>query len=301
MTRYAVLATDAVTPAYAVWAPVVARVWRQLGWEPLLVLHNEHWDATPWAREVRRELAEFPAMVKIPTCPPLGVPNTMRCSRLVAACWTGLSDDDVLMTTDVDMVPVSTTFFVPLPSEAFVLRSLYQARLTPPYTYFSASDMEPVAFHFAMCYCGATAARWRLLFPEIVIGDAGQSLLPIIAGRRDHPENDEKVLSYRLLSAWPSPTVEEAPGQWRRGGLRMTDPMVVPCLSELYPNIPRGLAIHGEGGCREGMPAAGCIDWIPTRFEGGSTPWADVQAVGRIHPSLQEWVEEYVAKMKELL
>lgn len=299
--RFVVLATDAAAPSYAVWAPVAARVWRLCGWEPLLLCHAEHWDTTLWGREIRRELDVVAAtMLDVVTCPPMGVPNTMRCSRLAAAAWSVLRDDDVLLTSDVDIIPVDKTFFHAPPSEAFSLRSHYQAWLALSDRSFLASEIEPGNFRLAMCYCGATAACWRRLFPEIEVGDVNKSIARIFTGRGDSTDNDEVVLSFRFLSGWPGPTVEECPGQWRRGELLLTDPVHAP---NLYcgPAIPRGLAIHGAGGCGRGTPALGCIDWIPGRFEAGSRPWSDVHAVGLLHPELKEWVTGYLHRMKELL
>ena len=97
--------------AYSLFAPLSVRVWRLLGYEAIVHVHTDGW-ADEFGRLVLHELSLAGArLVTVPTVAPLSVANTMRVVRLCAAAQSSLQDDDVIVTSDVDILPLRREWF----------------------------------------------------------------------------------------------------------------------------------------------------------------------------------------------
>jgi hypothetical protein len=218
--KYVALATD-INPSYAIYAPVVGRLWRRLGYEPLFALHTDGW-TSPFGAFVRAHLNGF-SCVEVPTTPPMSVANTMRAVRLAHAARPHVKDGDLILTADVDMAPLSRTFFR-RDDDVFVLRADVYGDLARAAT---ANETRPQSvllageYRFALCYVAARARIWRELMP-IVPGDIGQSLQRILHGVfKDAPDFDEASFSARLLrSRYAIGALQRVDADtWRQGDL----------------------------------------------------------------------------------
>jgi hypothetical protein len=290
--RYVSLSTDS-RPNYAIHAPVAARLWLRLGYRTIVHIHESGNWGTEFGQIVLNELAAIgAAIVRVPVCPPLSLPNTMRAVRLVAAWVNGLNLDDFVMQADVDMYPLNREFFSN-PAEFTVLRALYAGWLgckTPP-PMVDWANVKP-GWRFQMCYAGARVDIWRELW-NLPLGDSAAALRTLLEGTPyDAADFDEAKLSYAFLA---SPRAQgewvhlDHRGVWRKGELVFVDPMGAPLLSK-YHNMPRGL-VGPEDENHAGNPEA--IDLIPPRFAREDRPYWPFGVVKQRWPEEREWLTGY--------
>lgn len=303
--RFIALATDAA-PTYATYLPLVVRLWRHLDYQAIVQVHDESWE-TPFGFAVLEEAIAGGAVIfRVPTCPPLSIPNTMRCTRLVAAASEWIQPSEFLLTADVDMLPLSRTFF-DRDEPWIVYRGLGDTWMQPT---ASVPPRPPKVLQpglrFPMCYSGATVEIWRELLP-IVVGDFAESLHRTVEpygvhDRADHTDLDETIVSRAFLTS-PRMTgqVEElSVGVWRQGEFLLVDPIDAPQLTP-HEHMHRGMLLHGEGW----MPGKGdppnAFDFIPQRFYPGTRPWWCFDVATIYFPELTDWITSYRARIDPLL
>lgn len=305
-TRWVSLSTDAA-PVYAAWTPVVARIWRLLGYRSIVHIHPNQLGVPNWDRlfgqVVLRELHAADVRL-VPATPqsPLSMPNVARCSRLFSAHrLPDIDDNDFILTADADMIPLEGSFF-DRDEDLVVLRCLYQRWMmfkgeTPE---MSEDLLIPTVrrlhaqhgrIRFPMCYTGATAKIWREVIPPTM----GAFLSGLT---EDCFDADEHGLTHAILSSRrvAGPLEVVATGHWRKGELALIDPVDRPLLS-IYQDMPRGLIILGDGWKPEKGPIPdGAIDFIPSRFTAehpSDHPWWCFDVVRMRYPELDGWLTEY--------
>lgn len=297
MARFVSLSIDAA-PTYAAWAPVTARLWRRIGYTPIVHTVGDGWDA-PFAQLVLRQLEALDAwIVPVARQPPLSVANTARAVRIVAASHAALAPDDFVLMADVDMLPLNREFFDR--RESFlVLRPLYHVwerhgDAAPGLV--TTERMTAGAWQFPMCYPGATTRIWRELWP-MAVGDAAASLRSVLdTGHvEDRSDYDERCVSHWFLGRVATdPIVQQAPGRWSKGELVLVDPVDAPHLSMYSPTMPRGLLRLRDldiPAYRERHP--GAIDFIPCRFPIGHHPWEDFDVASLYYPEEADAINAY--------
>lgn len=307
MTRFVSLATDA-NPTYAIYAPIVTRIWQQLGYQPILFVHDGHGHApergvygweTPFGDHVRASLPVPPVIV--PRVEPLSPGNTMRCVRLVAASLPHVSAQDLVLTADIDMAPLSKTFFERPAWPPFVLR----ADMYGPFEGASSlrgPDGAPALlcghWRFPLCYMGLPAVVWEELLP-LVQGDPVLSLRRVLHGlRQDNIEYDESTISARLLlSRYAVGTLEhirsseEQGDLWRQGELEL----VGVADWARRDGWPKKMLIHGEGQVYNEVTRS-AFDWHMPR---PSAPWVG-GALAKFWPELADFILPYWEKVATL-
>jgi len=294
VTRYVSLSTDA-NAMYSVYAPIVARLWKRLGYEPLMFLHDEHWDSD-YCQYVRTKLTEtvpLERQCEVSAAPPFGVPNTMRIVRLVGAAFPFIRPDDLVLTADVDMAPISRTWFN-RPWSAFCLRGDMQGSYEGgkrPRPQKDGSYLQAGEFRFAMCYIGLLARIWHEILP-LYAGDPRTSLKQVAYGAGyDAHDHDEAYVSYRLLrSRWaegPLERVNEHARLWRQGELHL--------VSAIRPDgLPEGMLLGHEGR----LPAPqGTIDFHLPR---PAQYWVG-DALAGLWLEDAQWIREYWRGVQERL
>ncbi len=117
MARKFVIISSNGAPEYEWYLPIVKWAWNQIGWEVVCL--------RPFKSDVYLEA------------------TITQCIRLYAACLEMFEPDDMLMTSDADMIPLSD-YWHPDPKEI----TSYGHDLT---------NFQ----HNPMCYIAMTAARWR--------------------------------------------------------------------------------------------------------------------------------------------
>lgn len=281
MTRYVSLACDA-NPHYSVYAPIVARLWRRLGFEPIVFMHTSGWDS-PLGALVQGALDDDAFLTpRIPRIDPLSVGNTMRVVRIVAA---SLVDPAALvMTADVDMAPLSRTFF-DRTWDQFVLRADMYGSLHAAPKIQGGVALIPGLWRFPLCYVGMRGNLWRKMLP-IVNGDPETSLRQTMVGlRHDKVDYDEETTSARLLAMSPGELVQDAEDTWHQGDL-----CLVSMTDWTRDGWPKRMLIHGEG---NGPVQADAIDFHMPR---PTARWVG-QALSQYWPEEADFILPYWQKV----
>ena len=305
MKRYVSLSTDA-NPQYASYAPLVGRLWRKLGWEPVFAVHREHWD-TEFGKFILDQLSGY-MTYPVDTYPPLSVGNTMRVVRLTVACLSDIPDDAQVMMSDVDMIPISRTFYdVPENWNLFVLRCDIQGALQ--------AQLRPVTYRFAMCYTGARKSIWKELFNPVtndvkatidkiqqygsvetsrILANGGA--IHALAG--DSTDVDELWMTAHILSSDRAQGIVTDTGErWDVYPIKKQGEIfLVPTIQP--GGAPDRMMLLGEWRCvrNDKWDLKTAIDWHaprPTASWGGN-------AVCKYWPEETEWISSYWANLSSL-
>ena len=150
MTSYAVISSD-LSPKYAWYLPLTCLAWRDAcGCEPLVILVGSRaaWEADAAGRVALRYALKVGAKVSyIPQVSGYRTGTVAQVSRLFACC-ADVRRDDLLLTTDVDMWPLSRGAFSPMPgNDGMVL-------------FYSNGCGDGT---YPMCYLRATTETWRVV------------------------------------------------------------------------------------------------------------------------------------------
>jgi hypothetical protein len=167
---------------YLFFAPVAARCWRQLGHAPYAFLTRE---AYSLAGQVALGELEKAAEIFWLDVPPGCRPSTVAQVARLLGSTLPVGEAELLMTSDVDMVPLNSDFF---------------AQSGPGLTLFHANAYAHESFpHYPMCYVSAPKSLWAELFGR---GSAVQLLPPLLPGPevKDPWFHDELLLSQRLCA-----------------------------------------------------------------------------------------------------
>lgn len=298
--NFVALASDA-NPHYAIYAPIVCRLWRRLGYTPLLTLHDGYgWD-TALGSYVLEKLAGFRHIARVPSVAPLSAGNTMRVVRLAAAAFLDVMPEDFILTADMDMAPLGRELFEFAPSlgRIVLLRGDAYGNLasTPPLLANGEPALISGLFRFPLCYVGMEAQIWRELFP--LTDNVTESVRRIVHGlRADQIDYDEACCSARvLLSKYAigaltkhesDPEEFEHREAWTQG-----DVVLVPLADwAKRDGYPIGMLIHGEG--RTPIPDA--IDFHMPR---PATTWVG-GTLQHYWPEEHDFIAEYWPKACDL-
>lgn len=103
MKKYVVLSLND-NPIYSFYLPLVVWAWRKFGWEPIVFFAGDEIEGSIWLglKYVQGEIGLHRVEIQFPY-----ESNTIaQVSRLYAACLYG-HKEDYLMTSDIDMLPLS--------------------------------------------------------------------------------------------------------------------------------------------------------------------------------------------------
>lgn len=297
MTRYVSLSCDA-NPHYAIYAPIVIRIWKALGYEPLIFLHNDGWQNTRFASRVLLEIMTGPGHVcEIPRIEPLSVANTMRVARLAAASLPYVDPEALVLTSDIDMAPLSRTFFERDAWDVFVLRADLHGPIEGCASFPGAEnklhDGRPALlcghFRFPMCYVGMRARIWRDVMP-LIVGDAEHSIRRINHGlRHDSHEHDEATTSARLLHSRYAvePLERLSERHWQQGNLQIVT------MTDWPFGTHRNMLIGGQANAAVDPNA---VDWHMPK---PAAPWCG-RVLARYYPELAPFIEPYWAEICQM-
>jgi hypothetical protein len=210
---------------------------------------------------------------------PLSTANSMRVARLCVPCMSFLDSQDIIVTSDADMLPVSRTWFADPPKFGHLRagggwRTTHKGQRFDPHKH--ADDVEQIG----MCYASATAEKWRSLFPELVPNDVYASLRRL-AGDSDRSDRDETLLSQRFIR--PS------------GGLEIRDPVDAPIVGETGQPGMAGRWNDSLRGVR------GLIDVVTPRCSLDKIDWAPIDCVRSCFPELETWALAYQERVRVAL
>jgi len=258
VTKYVSLSTDQKV-AYAIWAPLVVRFWRHLGYTPIVFVHHGDWSGR-FEDFVLATLVKTPGvrLEYVPRTEPLSVGNTMRVARLAAGSLAGIQPDDFIITADIDMAPISRAFFERDPAQIWLLRADMYGGI--PGAAGLLHDKQPALicgqFRLPLCYIGMPAIVWQKIMPY-ADGDPIRSIRNINHGLGwDAHDHDEACTSARLLlSSWGAgPLVWQEDGTWKQGALN-----IIP-KTDWPKGTPIGMLLGGQARTYKELDPS-IVDW----------------------------------------
>ena len=159
---FAAIASDAQNLRYAAFAPLTAYVWaHHLNATPLVALHTRDGEPTHVERLIAGAVARFGGVV-VPIRPRAGdrVPTSLQCSRLAAFQHADLQPSDFVITSDVDLWPLSPAFWRP------VLRLDEDALFIFNGPYYDSMRAVGSSDFVALSLLGAPVRHWRRLYED---------------------------------------------------------------------------------------------------------------------------------------
>src|SRR5262245_48110159 len=212
--RFVVYSSD-TRDYYSFFLPIAARAWSRMGYKPISLLYGNRdlWMSDPKTALILELIEPISTVRHVSILPGWSVFAIAASSRLFAAALPEMSDDDYLMTSDVDMIPLDRAYFS-------------QHDLSRSFAFLSADGYgdcsEGAPGQLPMCYLGGWASRWRDVL-GLTTRDIDFEIARASAGWVDHWSNDE-VYFYRKLSAHPcfqGPLERESATSFRQGDCQL--------------------------------------------------------------------------------
>jgi hypothetical protein len=186
MNRYVVYSTNN-NPSYIFYWPLVHWAWQKLGWIPIGI-HIENREDTILKRFVTSKMAGK-SIEMIYNFSETQYDSSMmaQVSRLYAAHTNSLNDDDYLMTSDIDMLPLGNHW-------------------DTDYSKITCWNHDLAGFgHYPICFIGMPVKEWRRVM-LIDIGDGYNSIIRDLdnlpQARSTNPEErwvvDQDLITMRL-------------------------------------------------------------------------------------------------------
>jgi len=152
--KYAVFSSD-VKEIYSFYVPIDALAWREIGYRSLILLvgNRKLWESYPRTALVLRSIPSDARVEFVRQVPGQDVPMTARVCRLYAAALAALRDEDYLLASDADMVPISKAYFTSQDHSLDV--HIFSSNAYGPIT----EDHIPVKF--PMCFIAGKVGAWR--------------------------------------------------------------------------------------------------------------------------------------------
>jgi hypothetical protein len=174
---------------YGFFTPILGRLWRDLiGYKPLFILFKDEdeWTRSPDTAFILKTLKDDGhEVIFINPVAGYRTSTVMQLSRVLAAAIPSVADDDYLLTSDADMLPLNRSYF-------------HQQDPNYRFHIFSADAYADIAHgqhspKYPMCYLGTEARYWKEIMgikTQDIDVEAGRAL----QGRLDTWHNDEEYL-----------------------------------------------------------------------------------------------------------
>src|SRR5215470_5363103 len=110
--RFVVYSSD-TKDYYSFLLPIAARVWSRMGYTPISLLYGSRdlWMSDPKTALILRSIEPISIARHVSIFPGWSVFAIAASSRLFAAALPEVSDDDYIMTSDVDLIPLDRAYF----------------------------------------------------------------------------------------------------------------------------------------------------------------------------------------------
>jgi len=206
---------------YAFYAPIVTAMWMRLGYRPIIFLVGgaEEWKSHRFGSialsEARKRGAVIHFVDRVDGYPESASAQVVR---LMGAYTPLVREDDYLMTTDIDMLPLSREFW------SSPLGNGHRVDV-----YFANAYEGEQRPHWPICYIGMTAASWVLLLGSyanhnealfsclrgnLLLGDVAKD--PMLAWCFDEYFISKKIADVAKSGDWAVRFIDrrKAPGGW---------------------------------------------------------------------------------------
>lgn len=144
--KYIVVSTNS-HPDYIYYLPIVTQAWNKLGYETICLILNDNKELTEFIlKDINLELNKI-----VELNPIKGIPNSslVQVSRLFTSCLDNVEPNDLIITSDIDMIPLSNEYFDEIKSNYV----------------FNILDAGEVNYtRHKICYIAARKKHWVELF-----------------------------------------------------------------------------------------------------------------------------------------
>lgn len=187
--NYVVNSAD-MNPTYVFFIPIVNAIWRRhIGYEPITILVRSG-DIPDWLMSyVERDTS---VMVHLDEVPGFRISSVAQTSRVTIASDSRFHDDDYILTSDADMIPLSHRFF----NSQCGTKCIHLLN-ADAYADISKGYDPP---KYPICYIGAVVRAWRE-FMTLTSHDNQAEITKALTGRVDHWGNDEEYVSGKLMGS----------------------------------------------------------------------------------------------------
>lgn len=181
---------------YCYYLPIVALIWKRIGYDPVsLILGNrEEWSATEITKFIYDQTEKLSWIINIDRIAGFKDSTVSQCSRLFAAAES-FSEDDYLLTSDVDLFPLNPAWWT-------------QQDFSYGVNSFGGDWNE---HQYCMMGQGATAKQWRIMM-EIFENGINHEMRAVLEPSKDNWCYDELILteqmhkypgSIQIIDRWP--------------------------------------------------------------------------------------------------
>jgi len=152
--RY-VINTSNLSDRYYFFMPIVAKAWSRMGYLPVSLLYGfpELWSSDESTRFTLRHIQETSQVFYVRPVERFLPSDTMRSARIFAASLDFFKDDDYILVSDTDMLPLNRDYFgrQDLGMAVHLFNGDHYGR-----------HMRTAPTRFPLCYVGAAAKVWNL-------------------------------------------------------------------------------------------------------------------------------------------
>ena len=214
MRRFAVYSSDPAD-SYAFLLPIAAVAWARMGYVPISLLYGSRdlWRSDPKTALILELIEPISVVRHVAPVPGWSVPTIAACCRPFAAALPDVEDDDYVLTSDVDLVPLDRAFFNQLDcSRSFSLLN------ADGYGDFRVS----MPGRFPLCHVGGRARHWRDLL-GINTTDIDLEIARSCAAWVDRWGQDELYVSGKLHAhpCFQGPLEKESANSYRKGDCQL--------------------------------------------------------------------------------
>lgn len=178
MKKYIVLSVNE-NPKYLFYTPLVCWAWHKIGWHPIVFCAGPMNDKLGFICDftIDYRIPMLPAMVSVTEYPSETVAQV---SRLYGACVYGVKPEDYLMTSDIDMLPLSNYWIV--------------MRGITSWGHNLSNE------HYPICYIGMECYLWRNVMRTEGY-DYNEEMRQDLAIKDYHPikwTTDQDIITHRI-------------------------------------------------------------------------------------------------------
>ena len=157
--KYVINSSD-INDVYSFFIPIVLFLWKERGYSPVTILVG---DRDTWLKSPKNKcVLDFceqagEKIIFVKPIPNYKTSSVAQVSRLFACADPSLKQDDYILTSDADMLPLSRTWF-----NAYDKSKTFNFFGGNAYLgYIGNASPTTLPSRFPMCYIGANVSNWR--------------------------------------------------------------------------------------------------------------------------------------------
>lgn len=213
MRRFVINSSD-LHENYYFFMPLVAMAWKRMGYAPISFLYGDEklWSAKATTAVVFKFTKRLSEVFFVAPIEGHASGNLMKICRIFACSLETLKDEDYLLTSDADMIPLDPGLFR-------CQNMTHQIHLIGGNAYRTQMvDDGILPPKFPMCYIGGKVEAWRAIMRVDSRCPNGE-MKKVLGGIRSSPSMDEEHFAFRLRASsfWEGPLEPKGPNSFEKG------------------------------------------------------------------------------------